>query len=92
MAWWDNLFKNKTKPSLNGPEYRVVFNFYSKDGKRQAEVREFRNAGTYLTEREWVEGTTFRDRHSGRMVGPFASPEAAEEFIVATDWFHGRGA
>jgi hypothetical protein len=24
------------------------------------------------------------------MVGPFASPEAAESFIVATAWFCGR--
>jgi hypothetical protein len=34
---------------------------------------------------------TFKDRHSGKMVGPFASPEAAEKFIVATPWLCGGG-
>jgi hypothetical protein len=37
-----------------------------------------------------VEGTTFSDRHSGNMVGPFASPADAEQFIVATAWFRRR--
>jgi len=90
MAWWDRLLKRKAQSPLTGQEYRVAFNLYSEDGKREAEVREFRSGETYITEREWVEGTTFRDRHSGRMVGPFASPEAAESFIVATAWFCGR--
>lgn len=79
-----------TKSSLTGQEYRVAFTLYSEDGKRAAEVREFRNGETYLDEQEWVEGTTFKNRHSGRMVGPFASPEDAEKFIVATAWFCGR--
>jgi hypothetical protein len=42
-----------------------------------------------LAERDWV-GGAFNDRHSGRMVGPFASPEDAEKFIVTTAWFRGR--
>lgn len=75
---------------LDGQEYRIAFSLYSKDGKRAAEVREFRNGETYLLEQEWVEGTMFNDRHSGRMVGPFASPEAAESFIVETSWFQGH--
>jgi len=29
------------------------------DGKRAAEVLEFRNGETYLDEKEWFEGTTF---------------------------------
>ncbi|KQY35197.1 hypothetical protein ASD38_01090 [Caulobacter sp. Root487D2Y] len=75
---------------LDGSEYRTVCTLYSADGKRAAEVREFSHGETYLVESEWVEGTTFIDRHAGRMVGPFASPEHAERFIVATEWFIGH--
>ena len=90
MAWWSQIFKRKTASSLRGLNYRVAFKLYSKDGKREVEVREFSNGKTYLVEREWVEGTTFNDRHSGKMVGPFATSEDAEKFIVATAWFCGR--
>lgn len=90
MAWWDRLFKRAAKSSLDGAEYRTVCTLYSKDGKRAAEVREFSNGETYLLESEWVEGTTFLDRHSGSMVGPFQSPAHAERFIVATEWFSGQ--
>ena len=79
----------KGRSSLYGLEFRVAFNLYSKDGKRHAKVCEFSNGETYLDEQEWVEGTTFKNRHSGRLVGPFASPEDAERFIVATPWFRG---
>lgn len=89
MGWWSQIFKRKAGSRLRGLNYRVAFNLYSADAKREVEVREFSNGETYLVEREWVEGTTFRDRHSGRMVGPFASPKAAENFIVATPWFCG---
>jgi hypothetical protein len=89
MAWWKQLFRGKAGPSLEGLEYRVPFTLYSEDGKREAEVREFRDGRTYLVEREWVEGTTFRDRHSGKLVGPFSSPQDAEKFIVNTAWFCG---
>jgi hypothetical protein len=67
----------------------VTCTLYSDDGKRAAEVREFSNGEAYLLESEWVEGTTFEDRHSGSLVGPFASPAHAERFIVATSWFNG---
>ena len=90
MAWWRQIFKRKTGSRLHGLHFKVAFKLYSKDGKREAEVREFSNGEVYLIEREWIEGTTFSDRHSGRMVGPFASPEAAEKFIVSTAWFCGR--
>ncbi|HEY7976921.1 MAG TPA: hypothetical protein VID67_01915 [Rhizomicrobium sp.] len=90
MAWWHRIFKRNGKSDLRGAEYRVAFNLYSEDEKREVEVREFRHGETYIVEREWVEGTTFEDRHAGRMVGPFASPQAAEKFIVATAWFRGR--
>ena len=77
------------KSPIQGQEYRSVFALYSKDGKRAADVLEFQNGEIYLDEQEWVEGTTFKNRHSGRLVGPFASPAAAESFIVATAWFRG---
>jgi hypothetical protein len=78
-----------SKSPLQGQEYRSAFKLYSVDGKRAVDVLEFDNGETYLDEQEWVEGTTFKNRHSGRLVGPFASPEDAEKFIVATSWFCG---
>lgn len=75
------------KSSLLGQEYRSAFTLYSADGKRAVEALEFRNGETYLDEREWLEGTTFKNRHAGNLVGPFASPEDARMFIVATSWF-----
>ncbi len=92
MRWWNRLFSRKSGSPLYALEYRVAFKLYSKDGKRGVEVREFRDGRSYLIEQEWVEGTTFKDRHSGKMVGPFASPEDAENFNVATPWFLGRDA
>jgi hypothetical protein len=77
------------KSPLYGQGYRVAFQLYTIDGKRLAEVRQFDNGEIYISEKEWIEGTTIKNRHSGRMVGPFASPEQAESFIVATDWFCG---
>ncbi len=76
MIWWDKLIRRITKSELYGLNYSVVVRLYSGE--------------TYLSEEEWVEGTTFRNRHSGRMVGPFASPKHAESFIIATAWFTGR--
>jgi hypothetical protein len=78
-----------SKFPLQGQEYRSLFKLYSKDGKRGADVLQFHNGETYLDEQEWVEGTTFKNRHSGSLVGPFASPADAEKFIVATPWFRG---
>jgi hypothetical protein len=88
MGWLGRLFRQR-KASIAGMEYRVNRTVYSADGKRAAEFREFANGETYLLESEWVEGTTFKPRHEGRVVGPFHSPERAERFIVATDWFNG---
>ena len=89
MAWWSQIFKRKIRSRLYGLEYGIAFKLYGVDGKREVEVREFSNGETYLVERDSVEGT-FRDRHEGRIVGPFTSPEHAEKFIVATAWFCGR--
>jgi len=90
MALWDRLFRRNAKMALDGTEYQTAFTLYSEDGKRSAEVREFSNGETYLLESEWVEGTTFKERHTGSMVGPFKSPAHAERFIVATSWFSGE--
>ena len=87
MAWWTSLFAQKTPLSLNGMEFRTVFNLYSPDGRREAEVRELRTGEAYIVERERKGDGAFKDRHNGRMVGPFASPEDAEAFIIATRWF-----
>lgn len=76
---------------IDGQEYRSVFKLYSEDGRRVADVLQFDNGDTYLDEQELVQGTTFKNRHSGRLVGPFASPADAETFIVATAWFRGIG-
>jgi len=84
-----DFFERDTDDPLDQQKYRVAWVLYSRDGKRSAEVREFSNGQTYLLESDWVEGTTFRARHSGRMVGPFSSPKDAEHFIVATSWFNG---
>jgi hypothetical protein len=78
-----------SKFPAEGREYRSAFKLYSEDGKRAVDVLEFGNGETYLDEQEWVEGTTFKNRHSGKLVGPFASPADAEKFIVATCWFRG---
>jgi len=77
------------KSPLYGQSYHIRFSVFSEDGKRAADICAFANGETYLDEKEWVEGTTFRNRHAGRLVGPFASPEDAEHFIVKTAWFRG---
>ncbi len=69
-----------------------MFKLYSENAEREVEVRQFSNGQTYLVERDRIEGDAFEDRHTGRMVGPFASPKEAEKFIVATPWFCGRDA
>lgn len=89
MKWLRRMFGRATNKSLDGTMYRVTSTLYSGDGKRSAQIREFSNGEIYLLESEWVKGTTFQDRHAGKLVGPFASPELAERFIVATSWFNG---
>jgi hypothetical protein len=87
---WISIFKRKKRSRLDGLTYRTAFSLYSVDGKREVGVLEYSNGEFYLAEQEWVEGTTFKNRHDGRPVGPFASADDAEKFIVATDWFCGR--
>lgn len=88
MKWWNRLRGRTTNKSIGGAQYRIITTLYSFDGKRSAEIREFSHGDVYLLEAEWVEGTTFRARHGGRLVGPFVSPKRAEQFIVATAWFN----
>lgn len=75
---------------LQGRDYRSAFKLYSPDGRRAVDVLEFDAGETYLDELERVDATTFRNRHDGCFVGPFASPAEAGSFIVATPWFCGR--
>ena len=89
MAWWDKILKRRPRSPLKGRTYSVAFILYSLDGKRAAEVRSFDNGETYVSEEEWVQGTTYKNRHLGRMVGPFPSPDDAETCIVKTAWFCG---
>jgi len=91
MRWLKRIFGRASSNSLDGMMYTVSSTVYSVDGRRAAELREFENGETYLLESDWVEGTTFRSRHEGRLVGPFASPAHAKSFIVATQWFKGTG-
>jgi hypothetical protein len=88
MAWWHRLFSQKAEVSSESPEYTVPFCLYSVDGKRCAEVRVRRDGRAYFVEREWVEGTTFKDRGRGEEIGPYETPEAAEAAAVAgSSWF-----
>jgi hypothetical protein len=90
VARFIQLFRRATGSSLYGLEYRVAFKLYSLEGEREVEVLEFLNGKTYMIERERMDGGEYKARHSGGLVGPFASPEDAEAFIVATPWFNGR--
>ena len=88
MTWWTGIFGRKQTPSPSGLNYKVSLTLYSEDGTREAEILEFSNGETYLSESE-LDGGEFKDRHSGRMVGPFATPADAEKFITVTAWFRG---
>jgi hypothetical protein len=68
--------------------YQIESTLYSEDGQRSAEIRIFDNGETYLLESDWTDGV-FEERHGGSLVGPFASPTVAEQFIVGTSWFTG---
>ena len=89
MAWWHRLFSRTTRTPSGRLECQVAFCLYSKDGKRQVEVRVRRDARAYFVEREWVEGTTFKDRGRGEEIGPYETPEAAEAAAIARRWFFG---
>lgn len=73
------------------PEYRVAFHLYTADGRRGIEVRERRDGQAYFIEREWVEGTTWKDREGQNEVGPYKSPKEAEAAAIVTAWFSGEG-
>lgn len=89
MKWWNRLRGRTSNKPIAGELYRTTSTLYSLDGKRSAEIREFSHGDTYILESEWIEGTSFKARHDGSLVGPFVSPKRAEQFIVATDWFNG---
>ena len=78
MAWWRNLF-------ARAPDYRVAFQLYTNEATRGAEVRVRRDGKAYYIALEHVEGTTWRP--SGEEVGPFETPEQAENAAVNSRWF-----
>jgi hypothetical protein len=87
MAWWHRLFSRKAGVATQNPAYEVPFRLYSKDGAKEVEVRVRRDGRAYFVEREWVEGTTFRDRGFGEEIGPYETPEAAEAAAAVRPWF-----
>src|ERR1700740_1410866 len=53
LVWGDFLkagrgLSGRGNPAIEGQEYRSAFRLYSKDGKRVADVLQFRNGETYL--------------------------------------------
>jgi hypothetical protein len=88
MPWWHRFFRPNSGPPSEGLEYRVAFSLYSADGKRCAEIRERRDGTAYFVDREWVEGTTFRDVGHGEEIGPYHSIAAAEAAAVSRPWFN----
>ena len=86
MAWWNKAAARFG--SLKGRKYRSSSTLYSLDANRSAELLDFGLfRGTYIREQERDLSGRFVDRHEGTLVGPFSSPKAAENFIVATPWF-----
>ena len=67
MAWLERLFRRSGESTWIGPRFGPPSSSIARDGKRAAEVREFSNGQTYLLESEWVSGTTYEERHGGRM-------------------------
>ena len=91
MAWWHQFFRTKVAGPSERPAYQVAFCLYSKDGKREVEVRVRRDGRAYFVDREWVEGTTFKDREGGEESGPYETAEVAEAAAVVRPWFIGDG-
>ena len=90
MAWWNRVIA-RLNGDLKGRKYRAYATLYNLDASRSAELLDFgRLRGTYIREQERTEDGSYMDRHDGRLVGPFTSPQAAESFIVATPWFTGH--
>jgi hypothetical protein len=86
MAWWHRFFRNKTL--RNEFMFRDVCDLYTKDGSRGARVIERSDGKFYYVEREWVKGTTWKNR--GHLIGPYATPEAAESVAASCSWFVGK--
>ena len=71
-------------------DFIVLFELYSADGKRCAEVRLRSDGKAYFVERERVAGDTYKDRGAGEEIGPYDTSELAEAAAVARPWFNGR--
>ena len=90
MAWWNRVVA-RIDGHLKDRKFRLASTLYNLDASRSAALQDFGPIrGTYIREQELAGDGQYVDRHEGALVGPFTSPKAAENFIVATPWFLGR--
>jgi hypothetical protein len=78
MAWWDRFFGEKT-------DFKVLFQLYTKEATRGAEVRVRRDGKFYYVPLEHVDGTNFRPIADRVIL--YASAEEAEHAAVNSAWF-----
>ena len=88
MSWFGWLFSRNGRRSES--DYTVAFELYNKNAKRGAQVRIYRDGRAYFVDREWVEGTTFKDRSGSALNGPYDTPVEAEKAAVSRPWFYGE--
>ena len=78
MAWWDRFFGKSHVAE-------VLFQLYTEDAKRGAEVRLREDGKYYYVPLEHVEGTDFRVIPS--RISHYGSEEEAEKAAVNSPWF-----
>jgi len=79
MAWWDKFFGNKTHRA------KVLFQLYTGDGTRGAEVRVRRDGKFYFVPLEHVGGTEWKTIPT--QIAVYASEQEAEGAAVNSPWF-----
>jgi len=79
MAWWDRLFGHKTHAA------KVLFQLYTQDGTRGAEVRLQEDGKFYFVPLEHIGGTDWKVI-PGRIT-VYRSEQEAESAAVNSPWF-----
>jgi len=79
MAWWDRFFGKKAHLA------QVLFQLYTKDGTRGAEVRARQDGKFYFVPLEHVGGTDWKVIPS--QITTYASEQEAETAAVNSPWF-----